>query len=73
MIAAASGAALLALFFSACAPSKNGADTTVEKIVTLEERVKNGDPHGTFLVVTEPGIIHQMKKAQPLARFRPLN
>ncbi len=32
-------------------------------------RVKQGDPLGTYVVVTEPGIIHQMEKAAPRARF----
>jgi quinolinate synthase len=35
----------------------------------LLEAVKNGNPKGTYLVVTEPGIIHQMKKFAPLATF----
>lgn len=35
----------------------------------LLEAVRNGPPTGTFLVVTEPGIIHQMRKAQPGATF----
>ena len=35
----------------------------------LLERVKKGEPTATYLVVTEPGIIHQMRKAQPAARF----
>jgi quinolinate synthase len=35
----------------------------------LLARVKTGDPRGTYLVVTEPGIIHQMEKAAPQARF----
>ena len=35
----------------------------------LLEAVRNGDPKGTYLVVTEPGIIHQMHKAAPNATF----
>jgi quinolinate synthase len=35
----------------------------------LLEAVKRGSPRGTYLVVTEPGIIHQMEKAAPQARF----
>jgi len=35
----------------------------------LLDQVKKGDPRGTYLVVTEPGIIHQMRKARPEARF----
>ena len=35
----------------------------------LLEAVKNGPPTGTYLVVTEPGIIHQMQKAAPQATF----
>jgi quinolinate synthase len=31
--------------------------------------VRKGDPRGTYVVVTEPGIIHQMEKAAPQARF----
>ncbi len=31
--------------------------------------VKSGDPRGTYIVVTEPGIIHQMRKAAPHATF----
>jgi quinolinate synthase len=35
----------------------------------LLEAVKGGDPQGTYIVVTEPGIIHQMRKAVPTATF----
>ena len=35
----------------------------------LLEAVKRGPADGTYLVVTEPGIIHQMQKAQPNATF----
>ncbi len=35
----------------------------------LLEAVRNGPSRGTYLVVTEPGIIHQMRKAQPDATF----
>ena len=35
----------------------------------LLEAVKNGPAEGTYLIVTEPGIIHQMRKAQPRASF----
>ena len=35
----------------------------------LLEAVRNGPAEGTYLVVTEPGIIHQMRKAQPRANF----
>lgn len=35
----------------------------------LLEAVKNGNARGTYLVVTEPGIIHQMRKAAPQATF----
>ena len=35
----------------------------------LLEAVKKGPADGTYLVVTEPGIIHQMRRAQPNARF----
>ncbi len=35
----------------------------------LLEAVKNGPSTGTYLVVTEPGIIHQMQKAAPHATF----
>ena len=35
----------------------------------LLEAVKHGPADGTYLVVTEPGIIHQMRKAQPKATF----
>ncbi len=31
--------------------------------------VENGDPEGTYLVVTEPGIIHKMQQAAPKATF----
>jgi quinolinate synthase len=37
----------------------------------LLDAVRNGDPLGSYIVVTEPGIIHQMQKAQPRARFIP--
>jgi quinolinate synthase len=35
----------------------------------LLEAVANGDPQGTYIVVTEPGIIHKMKEAAPAATF----
>ncbi len=35
----------------------------------LLEAVKHGPATATYLVVTEPGIIHQMRKAQSLATF----
>jgi quinolinate synthase len=35
----------------------------------LLEQVKKGDANGTFIIVTEPGIIHQMRKAAPNATF----
>jgi quinolinate synthase len=35
----------------------------------LLEAVKNGPKHGTYLVVTEPGIIHQMRRYAPEARY----
>ena len=35
----------------------------------LLDAVKNGSPRGIYLVVTEPGIIHQMRKVAPLATF----
>jgi quinolinate synthase len=35
----------------------------------LLQRVQRGDPRGTYLVVTEPGIVHQMVKAAPQATF----
>jgi len=35
----------------------------------LLEAVRNGDPEGTYLVVTEPGIIHKMEEAAPSATF----
>jgi quinolinate synthase len=35
----------------------------------LLDRVRKGDQRGTYLVVTEPGIIHQMRKAAPQATF----
>ena len=35
----------------------------------LLQRVQRGEPRGTYLVVTEPGIVHQMEKAAPQATF----
>ncbi|MBA3686332.1 MAG: quinolinate synthase NadA, partial [Planctomycetes bacterium] len=35
----------------------------------LLDRVRTGKPGETYIVVTEPGIIHQMEKANPTARF----
>ena len=35
----------------------------------LLEAVKSGPERGTWLVVTEPGIIHQMRKARPQGTF----
>jgi quinolinate synthase len=37
----------------------------------LLDAVRNGPADGTYLVVTEPGIIHQMQKARPKATFIP--
>jgi quinolinate synthase len=37
----------------------------------LLDAVKTGDAQGTYIVVTEPGIIHQMHKAQPRGTFIP--
>jgi quinolinate synthase len=42
---------------------------TVGSTKRLLEAVRNGDPRGTYLVVTEPGIIHKMKEAAPEATF----
>jgi len=33
------------------------------------EAVEKGDPEGTYIVVTEPGIIHQMERIAPNATF----
>lgn len=35
----------------------------------LLEAVANGPPHATYIVVTEPGIIHKMREAAPHATF----
>lgn len=35
----------------------------------LLEAVANGPPHATYIVVTEPGIIHKMRQAAPDATF----
>lgn len=35
----------------------------------LLEAVEKGDPTGTYVVVTEPGIIHQMERIAPQATF----
>jgi len=35
----------------------------------LLEAVRDGDREGTYLVVTEPGIIHSRRRAAPRARF----
>jgi quinolinate synthase len=35
----------------------------------LLEAVSTGDPKGTYIVVTEPGIIHKMREAAPEATF----
>jgi len=35
----------------------------------LLQAVKDGDPKGTYLVVTEPGIIHKMRETAPEATF----
>jgi len=37
----------------------------------LLDAVCSGAPTGTYIVVTEPGIIHQMQKVQPHATFIP--
>ncbi len=37
----------------------------------LLDAVRTGPPQATYIVVTEPGIIHQMQKAQPRATFIP--
>ena len=35
----------------------------------LLDAVRAGEPRGTYIVVTEPGIIHQMERAAPAATF----
>ncbi len=42
---------------------------TIGSTKQLLEAVRRGDPRGTYIVVTEPGIIHQMRKAAPAATF----
>ncbi len=37
----------------------------------LLEAVRNGPERGTWIVATEPGIIHQMQRARPLGTFLP--
>ena len=37
----------------------------------LLNAVSDGDPEGAYIVTTEPGILHQMKKAAPKATFIP--
>lgn len=44
------------------------ADVTGSTKILLEA-VKKGDPLGHYIVVTEPGIIHQMRRAAPQATF----
>ena len=39
--------------------------TLVKWLKKEGDAVKTGDAQGTYIVVTEPGIIHQMHKAQP--------
>ncbi len=43
--------------------------TVVGSTKALLDAVRHGPADGTYLVVTEPGIIHQMRKAQPAATF----
>ena len=42
---------------------------TVGSTSKLLAAVREGDPEGTYLVVTEPGIIHQMQQLAPQATF----
>lgn len=44
---------------------------TVGSTKKLLQAVRDGDPAGTYIVVTEPGIIHKMAAAAPQATFIP--
>ncbi|MDF3131072.1 quinolinate synthase NadA [Kiritimatiellaeota bacterium B1221] len=50
------------------APVRNLGDV-IGSTKRLLEAVANGDPKGSYIVVTEPGIIHKMKEAAPEATF----
>ena len=52
-----------------CPEAVRALGDVVGSTKALLEAVKTGPASGTYLVVTEPGIIHQMQKAQPGATF----
>ncbi len=52
-----------------CPESVRVLGDVVGSTKALLDAVKSGPPDATYLVVTEPGIIHQMRKAQPAATF----
>ena len=52
-----------------CPAAVRALGNVVGSTKRLLEAVREGDPKGTYLVVTEPGIIHQMEQAAPEASF----
>ena len=52
-----------------CPAAVRALGDVVGSTKVLLEAVRDGDPNGTYLVVTEPGIIHQMQQAAPEAHF----
>lgn len=59
----------LTLIHPECPAAVRALADVVGSTKKLLEAVRDGDPHGTYLVVTEPGIIHQMRKLAPEAEF----
>jgi quinolinate synthase len=54
-----------------CPASVRALGEVVGSTKALLDAVRNGPEQGTYIVVTEPGIIHQMQKARPRAAFIP--
>jgi quinolinate synthase len=54
-----------------CPLAVRALGTTVGSTKALLDAVRTGPEDGTYIVVTEPGIIHQMRRARPRATFIP--
>jgi quinolinate synthase len=52
-----------------CPAAVRALGEVVGSTKALLEAVRGGPERGTYIVVTEPGIIHQMRKARPQATF----
>jgi quinolinate synthase len=61
----------LTLVHPECPASVRALGDVVGSTKALLDAVRGGPEAGTYIVVTEPGIIHQMAKARPRATFIP--